>query len=185
MARDVKVAVVGAGAAAQVVHLPILGRLPEVEVVGIVDPQLAKARTVADRFRIPRIAGTLAELGDETEIEAVLVCSPTGQHEAVVVEALEAGAHVLCERPLTVSSSSAQRVLAAAEKADRELMESMHDNRVKRRGQRDEDAVEIWRTNRDLAQSQGVNRQRVKGSEQDAGRGDNQQDVVQQQSGFA
>jgi len=126
MARDVKVAVVGAGAAAQVVHLPILGRLPDVEVVGIVDPQLSKAETVADRFGIARFAGSYQELVAETEPEAVLVCSPTGQHEGVVIEALQGGAHVLCERPLTVSSSSAERILSVARQADRELMVAMN-----------------------------------------------------------
>ena len=126
MARDVKVAVVGAGGAAQVVHLPILGRLPDVEVVGIVDPQLAKAETVADRFGIPRFVGTYAELAAETSPEAVLVCSPTAQHEQVVIEALRGGAHVLCERPLTVSSSSAERIISIARQADRELMVAMN-----------------------------------------------------------
>jgi predicted dehydrogenase len=126
MARDVKVAVVGAGGAAQVVHLPILGRLPDVEVVGIVDPQLAKAETVADRFHIPRFTTSFEELTAEVSPEAVLVCSPTGQHEAVVIQALESGAHVLCERPLTVSSSSAERILAVAREADRELMVAMN-----------------------------------------------------------
>lgn len=117
-----RIAVLGAGGAAQVVHLPILARLPGVELVGIADPDLPKARTIGERFGIPRVAQDLVGLASDCELDAVLVCTPNGEHEQGVVDALDCGAHVLCERPLTVSSKSAQRLVEAAAAAGRQLM---------------------------------------------------------------
>jgi len=122
VARTVRVAVLGAGGAAQVVHLPILKRLQQVQVAGLVDPNLPKARTIAERFEISDVARSLDDLAERTTFDAVLVCSPTSEHEEGVLSALSHGAHVMCERPLVARSDAARRLLAASEKAGRELM---------------------------------------------------------------
>lgn len=115
-------AVLGAGGAAQVVHLPILARLADVEIVGIVDPDQRKAATIGKRFGVPAIAEDLASLVPDESLDAVVVCTPNGEHEQGVLAALERGAHVLCERPLTVSSEAARRLIDAAASAERQLM---------------------------------------------------------------
>lgn len=122
MAERVQVAVLGAGSAAQVVHLPILKRLRGVEVVGLVDTRQRTARTIAERFEVPEVAASLDELADRVEADAVLVCVPNHAHEQGVLDALRHGAHVLCERPLTVSSASAKRLVDAADEAGRQLL---------------------------------------------------------------
>jgi predicted dehydrogenase len=118
----VNVAVVGAGGAAQVVHLPILKRLRDVTVAGLVDTDVSKARTIADRFEVDFVASTLDELADKAPFDAVLICSPTSEHESGVLAALAHDAHVMCERPLVGDSDSARRLIGAASKAGRELM---------------------------------------------------------------
>lgn len=120
--RDLRVAVLGAGGAAQVVHLPILARLAGVEIVGIVDPDRRKAATIGERFGVPAVAESLESLEPQEPLDAVLVCTPNGAHEEGVLAALERGAHVLCERPLTISSESARRMVDAASEAGRQLM---------------------------------------------------------------
>ena len=120
--RNLRVAVLGAGGAAQVVHLPILARLPGVEIVGIADLDGRKAQTIGERFGIERVAENLVGLVSGVELDAVLVCTPNGEHERGVLDGLELGAHVLCERPLTVSSQSARRLVSAADTAGRQLM---------------------------------------------------------------
>lgn len=120
--RSVRVAVVGAGGAAQVVHLPILKRLADVKIAGLVDSNISKARTIAERFQVDVVATTLEELAERTPYEAVVVCSPTSEHESAVLEALGLGAHVLCERPFVTDSARARRLLDAAVAAKRELM---------------------------------------------------------------
>jgi predicted dehydrogenase len=122
MANSVRVAVLGAGSAAQVVHLPILKRLRGVEVVGLVDTQERTARTIAERFEIPEVAEDLDSLAERVEFDAVLVCVPNHAHEDGVMAALRHGAHVLCERPLTVSRDSAERLVEAADGAGRQLL---------------------------------------------------------------
>lgn len=124
--RGVRVAVVGAGGAAQVVHLPILRRLPEVEVAAVVDPDVARARTIAERFGVSVVAASLAKVPDGDRLDAAVVCTPNQTHEEVVHEALAAGLHVLCERPLSVSADSAARMVAAAREAERHLMVAMN-----------------------------------------------------------
>jgi predicted dehydrogenase len=122
MQDAMRVAVLGAGSAAQVVHLPILKRLRQVEVVGLVDVRERTARTIAERFAVPNVAANLDELAEESGFDAVLVCLPNHAHEFGVLDALRHGAHVLCERPLTVSEESARRLVEAADGAGRQLL---------------------------------------------------------------
>lgn len=122
MPRTVDVAVVGAGGAAQVVHLPILKRLRDVNVAGLVDADVSKARTIAERFQVDVVASTLDELADKASFDAALICSPTSAHESGVLSALGHGAHVMCERPLVGESAAARRLIDAAAEAGRELM---------------------------------------------------------------
>lgn len=126
MDRNVRLGIIGAGSAAQAVHLPILMRLPDVEVAGIVDLARSKMTTIAERYEIPSVALTLHDLLSETDLDAVLVCSPTGTHEAIVMEALGAGLHVLCERPLCPTVEAADRLIETAAAADRQLMVAMN-----------------------------------------------------------
>lgn len=126
MPRDVSVAVVGAGGAAQVVHLPILKRLPELEVAALVDPDRDKARTIGERFSVPAILSDVAELEGVDGLDAVVICTPNDTHEEVALACLEQGLHVLCERPLSVSSDSAERIIDAAERAGLQLMVALN-----------------------------------------------------------
>jgi len=126
MARDISVAVVGAGGAAQVVHLPILRRLPELNVAALVDPSREKAKTIAERFQISRVLGNLGELGELDDVDAAVVCTPNHTHEEVVLTCLDMGLHVLCERPISVSSESAERMIDAADEARLQLMVAMN-----------------------------------------------------------
>lgn len=126
MARDVDVAVVGAGGAAQVVHLPILKRLPDLNVAAVVDPHEEKARTIGERFGVDRILADVGDLGDVDGLDAVVVCTPNDTHEEVVLACLDRGLHVLCERPLSTSPGSVSRMLDAAVSAERQLMVAMN-----------------------------------------------------------
>lgn len=125
MTRPIRIGVVGAGGAAQVVHLPILARLRDAEIVGVADPDEEKARTIADRFDA-EAAPALEELPRFTELDAVVVCTPNDSHEDVVRTALAAGLHVLCERPLNTGSDAAAGLIEAAREAGRHLMVAMN-----------------------------------------------------------
>ncbi len=71
------------------------------------------------------VRGTYDELIDDPDVDAVYVCLANHQHEEWVVRALNAGKHVLCEKPLAVDAAQAERMVAAAHGADRLLVEAV------------------------------------------------------------
>ncbi len=120
-----RVAIVGTGAIAQVVHLPILTRMRGVEVAGIFDVDTAKARTLAERFAVPRVYESLDAVWKDDTTDAVVICTPNHVHEEQVTAGLSAGKYVFCEKPLALSAEAAARVLARRGAKDR-LMVGMN-----------------------------------------------------------
>lgn len=112
--RPRRLAIVGLGAAAREIHLPACAGLPEVSVVGGADPHNA------GRFAFPVFAAT-AELLERTRPEIVVVATPPEHHFAVAREALEAGCHVLCEKPFTTSLAEADELIALARARSRQI----------------------------------------------------------------
>ena len=126
MSAPVRVAVIGAGAIAQVAHLPALRRLPGVEVAAICDNDLSKAQALAARFDVRESFDDIEEVLKYTRPDAVAICTPNHLHEIHVVSALAAGAHVLCERPLALALGGVERVLQASEKYGKRVMVGMN-----------------------------------------------------------
>jgi predicted dehydrogenase len=122
MAERLRLGIVGAGAIAQVGHLPALRKIRDVDVVGICDNDMVKARALADRFDIPDVFPDLAELIEFGALDALLVCTPNHLHESHVLAGLAAGLHVLCERPLALSPAGVQKITRAQTKRDRVVM---------------------------------------------------------------
>src|SRR5512140_1571388 len=120
--KRVRVAVIGAGAVAQINHIPAYSKIEGVDVVSVCDIDLEKARRVAQRFGIPDACSDHETLFANKEIDAVDVCVPNHLHAPVSVAALNAGKHVMCEKPFGRTPSEAARMVAAAEKNNRVLM---------------------------------------------------------------
>jgi len=117
-----RLAVIGAGAIAQLAHLPVLARMRGARLVALCDNDGAKARALADRFGVPDVFTDFEELLDADVLDAVVIATPNHLHEPHVLSALRAGAHVLCERPLALTARGVERVLTAAQKADRKVV---------------------------------------------------------------
>lgn len=125
MGREkVRLGVVGAGAVAQVVHLPILAEREDVDLVALADADEHKAAAVAARFGIPKVAGDDALLADG-EVDGVVIGAPDSRHETLAAAALEAGKHVLVERPLSQSAEGARRLVALAKAGRKGLVVAM------------------------------------------------------------
>jgi predicted dehydrogenase len=122
MAERMRLGIVGAGAATQVGHLPALKRLKEIQVVGICDNDIAKARALADRFAIPDVYADIEELVEFAELDALLVCTPSHLHESHVLAGLSSGLHVFVERPLGLTAPGAQKLIKAAQRHERMIM---------------------------------------------------------------
>src|SRR6266513_3961414 len=99
----IKLALVGCGNIGQIVHLPVLKKMPDVEVAAVVDHDERKAKAVAMRFGIPQSFKSIEALLDSpfgAEIAAVDICTPTDQHKNAAIAALEAGKDILVEKPI-------------------------------------------------------------------------------------
>jgi predicted dehydrogenase len=121
MKPNIRVGVVGAGAIAQLAHLPLLSKLRGAQLVALCDNDRPKARALADRFDVPDVFTDIEDLLEFDELDAVVVATPNHLHEPHVLAALAAKVHVLCERPLSLSARGVERILAAANRVDRKV----------------------------------------------------------------
>jgi predicted dehydrogenase len=120
--KTLRIGLVGVGAAAQINHIPALKRLEGVEIAALCDRDPEKASRVAQKFGIPTAHARFDDLLADDSIDAVDLCTPNFLHAPMASAALEAGKHVLCERPLARSADEASAMIRAAKKADRVLM---------------------------------------------------------------
>jgi predicted dehydrogenase len=120
--RPVRVGIVGAGAAAQLSHIPAYGRLSNARLVAVCDSDGGKARRVARHFAVPMAIEDYRELLNLEDIDAVDICAPNYLHAPVAIAALEAGKHVLCEKPFSTCVAEAEAIVRAAEEAQRIVM---------------------------------------------------------------
>jgi len=96
----VRVGVLGAGAWARGAHLPGYRRDPRCNVVAIADVEIDRARDAAREFDIPVAVADPHEVVGRDDIDAIDVCTPSHTHFELAWSALEAGKHVLCEKPV-------------------------------------------------------------------------------------
>jgi predicted dehydrogenase len=103
--------------------IPPVGQIERVAWVDAHEPTLAAA---AKRLGLPadKCFTSIAEAFDKVECEAVLVTAPQGAHVPLAIEAMEAGKHVLVEKPFAVSVAEAREGVAVAERTGRTLMVS-------------------------------------------------------------
>jgi len=105
--------------------VPALRRCDHVELAAIASRDLARARAVAAELAIPKAYGSYDELLADPDVDAVYIPLPNHLHVAWSIKALEAGKHVLCEKPIATSAGDAQRLLEAARRHPRQkIMEA-------------------------------------------------------------
>ena len=88
--------------------------IPRCEVVAIADPQADLARAAADRFAIPAVATDHRALIARDDIDVIDVCTPSHTHFELAWAALEAGKHVLCEKPVAFDFRDTRRAAELA-----------------------------------------------------------------------
>ncbi len=119
---EIRVGLVGAGSIARDQHIPGWRLVSEAAVVGVADPSLAAAEQAAIAFQIPRFEADYRRLLDDPAINVIDVCCPSALHAQVCIAALNAGKHVLCEKPMATSRADAEAVLAAVRSTGKKLM---------------------------------------------------------------
>lgn len=95
---------------------------PDVEMVAVCDANPKRLEEVGDEFEVPGRYTDYPTMLAEANLDMVSVCLPNSLHAEASIAALEAGAHVLCEKPMAVTSADALRMTTTAQKHDRRLM---------------------------------------------------------------
>jgi predicted dehydrogenase len=112
--KSLKTAIFGTGFMARV-HTESARRLGNVEVVAVAGRTREGTKKFAESIGIPRATDQYQELLEDPEIEAVHICTPNALHFEMAKAAMEAGKHVLCEKPLASTVDEAETMLALAE----------------------------------------------------------------------
>ncbi len=115
-----RIALAGVGGMAAV-HAAAFSRLDGVEVVAAVNHRAESLARFAGRFGVPRTYARLDDLLGAGGVEALVVCTPNALHAPQAIAALEAGVHVLVEKPMACTLGEARAMVAAAERAGRHL----------------------------------------------------------------
>lgn len=161
-ASSLRAGVIGAGAIGQRGHIPGF-RAANVEVVAICDTNLSRAQDAAQRFSIPNAYADYRELLARPDIDVVSIGLPNMLHAQVTIDALNAGKHVLCEKPMTTSAALAEQMIAAARRAGRILSVNQH-MRFERTAQAMKDIVATGALGRVyLAESKWIRQQGIPG----------------------
>jgi predicted dehydrogenase len=122
MTDRLRIGVLGTGAIVREFHLPALLDNPGVEVAALGNQHSASLEQLARAHGIKRTYTDFSLMAADPEIDAVVNALPNYLHAPVSIEMLQAGKHVLCEKPMAMSVAEAQAMLAAAAAAQRKLV---------------------------------------------------------------
>ena len=117
MSDKVRIGVIGTSWWADAMYLPALTAHPLADVRGVVGARPAHTREFADRWGVPGAYDTLDALFGAEPLDALVVLAPNRLHYGYAMAAIERGLHVLCEKPLAMTSAEARRLTDAAEAA--------------------------------------------------------------------
>ena len=118
----VGVGIVGCGFVANMKHLPALSNIPEAEIVAIFDVSQERAEAAANKYsQNAAIYKTFKELLADKRVDTVYILTANRTHSEYAIEAMLAGKHVLCEKPMAMNLVEAERMLETTEKTKKKL----------------------------------------------------------------
>ncbi|MDX2099391.1 MAG: Gfo/Idh/MocA family oxidoreductase [Leptolyngbyaceae cyanobacterium bins.59] len=123
MPTILKSAVIGSGVISKE-HLSFLNTCDRARIVGVCDLSPAAAQYAAQKFQAEAAFTDYRHLLESTQPDVVHILTPPQTHKRIATDCLEAGAHVICEKPITTSYQDFQELWATAERCDRRLMEN-------------------------------------------------------------
>lgn len=120
----VRIGLIGAGAIAQNHHLPAYQKLQQeglVDIVAVADVDEARVKAVGQQFDVPAVYTDYRDLLALDRIDAVSVCTPNFLHKSVSIDCLEAGKHVLVEKPLALNAVEGAAMVDACKRTGKKL----------------------------------------------------------------
>jgi len=117
----IRLGVIGAGKIVRVRHLPEAKQNPNTEIIAVCDAVESRAQEMAEEYQCKSFTDYKVMLKDP-EIDAVVVAATNTTHAVMTIDALNAGKHVLCEKPMSITLDDAQKMIDAAERNNKQLM---------------------------------------------------------------
>ena len=116
MDKKVRIGVVGCGGIANGKHMPNLAKIPEVEMVAFCDIIPERAEKAAKKFGTEdaKTYTDYKELIKDETIDVIHVCTPNRSHSFITIDSLEAGKHVMCEKPMAKTYAEAKAMYEAS-----------------------------------------------------------------------
>src|SRR5438874_2364788 len=111
--KRIRAGIIGTGFMGRV-HLEAVRRLGFVEVVAIAGRRIEAVRSMADAFHVDRVESHFERILADPDVQAIHICTPNSLHAPIAKAALSAGKHVLCEKPLAMSTTEAREIDALA-----------------------------------------------------------------------
>lgn len=124
MSKKVRWGILGVAKIAVVKVIPAMQRAPSCEITAIASRDLGKAQAAARDLGIPRAYGSYEALLADTEVEAIYNPLPNHLHVPWSIKAAQAGKHVLCEKPIAMTTAEAAELLAARDRTGVKMAEA-------------------------------------------------------------
>ena len=102
-------------------HAQSLNQIPEANLVAVADVKSDRADFFANKYEAASVFYSHQELLAQPDIEAVNICVPSGSHAQVAIDAMQAGKHVLVEKPIALSLEDANKMIAVSKETNRQL----------------------------------------------------------------
>ncbi len=121
--KKLNIGIIGCGGIANGKHMPSLAKVKQVQMVAFCDVIVEKAEEAAKKYGTEnaKVYKDYKELLKDESIDVVHVCTPNRSHSIITVDALEAGKHVMCEKPMAKTSEEARKMVEAAKKTGKKL----------------------------------------------------------------
>jgi len=114
--EKLKLGIIGLGGISQVVHLPIFSKLKNVSIEAVAEINKNRLLAVGEKFNITKRFTDYNELLKESDINAVIIATPTSTHHEIAIAALTAGKHIFVEKPIARNFQEAKAINDLAEK---------------------------------------------------------------------
>jgi predicted dehydrogenase len=125
MATTLKVGMIGVGGIAHT-HVPGWDESPYTEVVAAADISEVALAKFGSKWGITRLTTDSADLICDPDIDIIDICTPNNYHAPLAIAAMEAGKHVICEKPLAPTPQAIREMIAARDRTGKTLMTAQH-----------------------------------------------------------
>ncbi len=124
--EDIRLGVIGGGAVAQVIHLPLLKKISGVKVVAMAEQDRQRLQTLGRQHGIAHLYHSPSELLNDPEVDTVDICTSTDSHFEIATAALNAGKNVLVEKPPTTNYEQCEALARLAEEKGKLVLAAMN-----------------------------------------------------------